>query len=81
MTKSISLVEEAKDKASTRALKLLEDKYISLVVAKAGQPQFVRWTDAARKLARVIRLDRFNRIITIVPYTVPAQDFQSAERY
>ena len=79
VTKSISLVEEAKNKASTSAEKLLEDKYISLVVAKDGQPQFVRWTDAARKLARVISLDKFNRIVTIVPYIVSVQDFTGAE--
>lgn len=61
---------------------LIGDKDISLIQTKdEGEANvlLVRWTDYSKRLARVVTLDRLNRVIFIVAHRVPEMKFESAE--
>ena len=60
-------------------LRRLEDGDISLIgTAEAHEVIFVYWTDAARMEGRRIKLDKFGRIMTIVPASVKKDSFSDA---
>ena len=70
-------IQDARALADERAgLGLLEPGTISLVETATGEIAFVRWTDPARMLARRLKLDHLDRIITIVAFRVPVNSYE-----
>ena len=71
---SVAIVD-ARDRVAAVAGRQLHKGDISLIYTSSDEVTFVLWTNVVSRTARRVTIDNLGRIVTIVAYSVPEENF------